>query len=159
MFLDEFPQLGKLDNFLPFLEVGRSKGVCVLIGLQDPAQFRVTYGKDLAEVFLGVAGTYIVCRSEGAAKTYFSKTLGEKVVERKQVTESGGGNTTSRTTSKIQSTKPVVTEDQISRLGAGRGGVLAVFAALDKDPVRLRWPYVSYPKRRAGQVPARWTEQ
>ena len=38
LFLDEFPQLPRVANFPSFLELGRSKGVAVVIGAQDAAQ-------------------------------------------------------------------------------------------------------------------------
>ena len=49
LFLDEFPQLPPIKQFPTFLELGRSKGVTVVIGAQDTAQIRAAYGPDQAK--------------------------------------------------------------------------------------------------------------
>jgi type IV secretory pathway TraG/TraD family ATPase VirD4 len=45
LFLDEFPQLPPIKQFPTFLELGRSKGVAVVIGAQDTAQIRAVNGQ------------------------------------------------------------------------------------------------------------------
>lgn len=44
--LDEVPQLGKIPQITTFLETSRSKGVRVVLGLQNPEQIDKTYGKE-----------------------------------------------------------------------------------------------------------------
>jgi hypothetical protein len=50
LFLDEFPQLPPIKQFPTFLELGRSKGVTVVIGAQDTAQIRATYGPEPTQI-------------------------------------------------------------------------------------------------------------
>jgi type IV secretory pathway TraG/TraD family ATPase VirD4 len=57
VFLNEFPQLPPIKQFPTFLELGRSKGVAVVIGAQDTAQIRAVYGQDQAKSWFGMAGT------------------------------------------------------------------------------------------------------
>ena len=57
LFLDEFPQLPPIKQFPTFLELGRSKGIAVVIGAQDTAQIRAVYGQDQAKSWFGMTGT------------------------------------------------------------------------------------------------------
>jgi hypothetical protein len=60
LFLDEFPQLPPIKQFPTFLELGRSKGICVVIGAQDTAQIPAVYGQDQAKSWFGMTGTKII---------------------------------------------------------------------------------------------------
>jgi hypothetical protein len=62
IFMDEFPQLGKLERFSSILEVGRSKGVCVVLGAQDMAQIQEIYGQYIGRTWGSLVGTQIVVR-------------------------------------------------------------------------------------------------
>jgi hypothetical protein len=62
LFLDEFPQLPVIKQFPTFLELGRSKGIAVVIGAQDTAQIRAAYGADQAKSWFGMIGTKIITR-------------------------------------------------------------------------------------------------
>ena len=157
LILDEFPQLGKLESFAPFLEVGRSKGICVVLGLQDISQIKEVYSNNTASVISGICGTYIICRSEGESKRWLSTLSGQRILEVKQQTSSKtvSGNTTS--TTYIEKVKPVIDEEDISTLGSRKDGILAILNPLETNPCRLIWPYVSYPDIREGQIPAKWT--
>ncbi|HHB82205.1 MAG TPA: hypothetical protein ENK61_01915, partial [Devosia sp.] len=65
LFLDEFPQLGKLENFSQFLEVGRSKGFRVVLGLQDLAQIKSVYDANIFESWSWMVGSYWIGRTQG----------------------------------------------------------------------------------------------
>ncbi len=155
MFLDEFPQLGKLDNFAQYLEVGRSKGMCVLIGLQDLAQLREIYGKETADVWAAICGTYIVCRSQGVdTLDWLIKFFGRKVVKTWSKSVSKQGNSKSEQ----EKERDIVTSQDILGLGATKLGVKALLSLNDESGAyRLIWPYVTFKKRRPSQQPAAWT--
>ncbi|MBU4569270.1 MAG: type IV secretion system DNA-binding domain-containing protein, partial [Alphaproteobacteria bacterium] len=69
LFLDEFPQLEQMEDFSALLDLGRSKGVCVVLTAQDTSQIRIRYGRDQTSSWTSMIGTHIVSRlnvGEGA---------------------------------------------------------------------------------------------
>lgn len=64
--LDEFPTLGKI-NWQGLYSVGRSRGVCMIIGIQNPEQVAKVYGKEDLSTLLGQAGIRIHGRDDAAA--------------------------------------------------------------------------------------------
>lgn len=159
LILDEFPQLGKLENFAQYLEVGRSKGMCVIQGLQDLAQLEEIYGRATANVWRAISGTYIVCRSQGVETVdWLTRFFGDKVVKQFRNTRASDGKT-SRT--ELDKTVPVVSADDIAGLGPDRGlrkGILGLLSLNNEHGIyRLIWPYVTLPEQRPAQIPALWT--
>lgn len=61
-FLDEWAQLPIVENFQSFITVGRSKGICVVLGLQDAAQIASKYGPDILKTILASIGTTMIMR-------------------------------------------------------------------------------------------------
>jgi hypothetical protein len=74
--LDEFPQLGKLKSFASILEVGRSKGVCCVLGAQDMAQIQDIYGQYAGKTWSSLVGTQIIVRvNAGETAQYLSTQI------------------------------------------------------------------------------------
>ena len=160
--LDEFPQLGKLENFAQYLEVGRSKGLCVLLGLQDLSQLREIYGRETADVWAAICGTYIVCRSQGVETVrWLTQFFGERSVKSRRVSFTNSEKGVRKTITEVIESEPVVTCHDLNALGDNRGsspGILALLSLNTGHGVyRLVWPYVSFPKVRENQIPAFWT--
>ena len=160
--LDEFPQLGRLENFAQYLEVGRSKGLCVLLGLQDLSQLREIYGRETADVWAAICGTYIVCRSQGVETVrWLTQFFGERSVRSRRVSFTNSEKSVRKTITEVVESEPVVTCHDLNALGDNRGsspGILAILSLNTGQGVyRLVWPYVSFPKVRENQVPALWT--
>lgn len=153
--LDEFPQLGKLTNFAQYLEVGRSKGMCVIMGLQDIAQLRDIYGREKADVWASIAGTYIICRSQGVETVdWIKKFFGERVIKRWTV--SIGKDSTSKSEHNERVT--LVNEQDLMGLGPKELGVQAILSLNNEHGIyRIVWPYMKFPTVRESQVPAGWT--
>lgn len=160
--LDEFPQLGRLENFAQYLEVGRSKGLCVILGLQDLAQLREIYGRETADVWASICGTYVVCRSQGVETVqWLSRFFGERTINTKRVSKTGSTKGMAKTVTEELRTESVITSDVLNGLGDNKGrspGILALLGLNTEHGVyRLIWPYVTFPKRRENQIPALWT--
>jgi hypothetical protein len=153
--LDEFPQLGKLEDFAPYLEVGRSKGLCVVLGLQDMAQLREIYKKETADVWAAICGTFIVCRSQGVETIeWIKKFLGEKTIRRWNRSFGKGGGSRSEQVQK----EGVVGDHDILGLGPKQNGVEAIVSLNNEHgSYKLIWPYVSFTPQRRPQVQAGWT--
>ena len=160
--LDEFPQLGKLENFAQYLEVGRSKGLCVLLGLQDLSQLREIYGRETADVWAAICGTYIVCRSQGVETVHWlTQFFGERTIRTRRVSLSNSEKGLRKTITEIVESEPVVTGHDLNGLGDNKGtspGILALLSLNTGHGVyRLVWPYVTLPRVRKNQIPAGWT--
>lgn len=145
-FLDEFPQLGKLENFAPLLEVGRSKGVRVVIGAQDLAQIRELYGRDAAQSWASMVGTQIFARiNPGETADWISKLVGQRIVERPNLSVSGtyGGAGQNVTRSYGRESIPVLLPSQLSdELGSSGAGVKCLLLGYRNANILL-WPYTT----------------
>jgi hypothetical protein len=159
LFLDEFPQLPPIKQFPTFLELGRSKGVAVVIGAQDTAQIRAVYGQDQAKSWFGMTGTKIITRINASeAAEDISRLIGEQEVERRIKSSTHAGGKTSVTESIQRELRRVVTASELaSRLGPTKGGVRVLFVGLGEDVYELELPYISLPKLREPIMPADWT--
>ena len=159
LFLDEFPQLPPIKQFPTFLELGRSKGIAVVIGAQDTAQIRAVYGADQAKSWFGMTGTKIITRINASeAAEDISRLIGEQEVERRIKSSTHAGGKTSVTESIQRELRRVVTASELaSRLGPTKGGVRVLFVGLGEDVYELELPYLSLPKLREPIMPADWT--
>ena len=160
LFLDEFPQLPPIKQFPTFLELGRSKGIAVVIGAQDTAQIRAVYGADQAKSWFGMTGTKIITRinaSESAEDV--SRLIGDQQVERRTRSETRAGGKTSVTESTQREARRVVTASELaSRLGPTEAGVRVLFVGLGEDVYELELPYIRLLKLRDPIWPADWTQ-
>ena len=160
--LDEFPQLGRLEHFSQYLEVGRSKGLCVILGLQDLAQLREIYGRETADVWASICGTYLVCRSQGVETIqWLTRFFGERTVQTRRISVTRSHNGVVRSITEERKPELVVTGHVLNGLGDNKGSTPGILALLslntERGVYRLVWPYVSLPIRRKNQVPALWT--
>ncbi len=159
LFLDEFPQLPPIKQFPTFLELGRSKGVAVVIGAQDTAQIRAVYGQDQAKSWFGMTGTKIITRINASeAAEDISRLIGEQEVERRTQSATRTGGKTSVTESTQRDVRRVVTASELaSRLGPTKGGVRVLFIGFGEAVYELELPYISLPRSREPIMPADWT--
>jgi hypothetical protein len=159
LFLDEFPQLPPIKQFPTFLELGRSKGVTVVIGAQDIAQIRAAYGPDQAKSWFGMVGTKIITRiNTSDAAEDISRLIGEQEVERPVRSATRSGGRLSVTESIHRETRRVVTASELaSRLGPTDRGVKVLFVGLEDAVYELELPYLKLPALRESIVPADWT--
>ncbi|MGD9669200.1 MAG: helicase HerA-like domain-containing protein [Hyphomicrobiaceae bacterium] len=159
IFADEFPQLPRLSHFSTFLDLGRSKGVITVIGAQDIAQLRATYGHERADAWVGMIGTKIITRiNAGRGAEEASALIGDQEIERVERSETMVGGKSSVTTMRRREIRRVVTASEIAtRLGPRRDGIAVLLLGLGDDVLELTVPYVTLPQRRPGHVPAQWS--
>jgi hypothetical protein len=169
LFLDEAPQLKKADWIPDIVAVGRSKGVRVLLGIQDIAQLRDIYGRDQAESWTSMIGTYIFTKIGGNdTARWISETIGVRDVERFERSTStssvyGGGNGRQQSTHSYRRVEDrVVKPDELTTLlGPVKKGVRGLLHLGDKYEYLLVWPYVhdQYPVGRKAWEPSAWVSQ
>jgi hypothetical protein len=95
IWLDELPDLGKVESLLELLGEGRSKGVAAFLGTQSIDALYAIYGKDLAEAILATVSHLGLLRSAGAVTaTWQADRLGDYEFDETNVTvtsQAGGG--------------------------------------------------------------------
>jgi hypothetical protein len=159
IFADEFPQLPRLAHFSTFLDLGRSKGVITVLGVQDIAQLRATYGRERADAWVGMIGTQIITRiNAGRGAEEASLLIGDQVVETVERTETNSGAQRSISHAKRRETRRVLTASEIAtRLGPKRDGIRIIALGVGPDVLELTVPYLTLPTCRPASVPATWT--
>ena len=168
-FLDEFPQLGKVEAVFPLCEIGRSKGVRVVIGTQDIPQIKEDYGEHRTNALVSMVGTHIVARvMPGETADYIAeKIIGEREVERLDVSTSSGtgrapgifttGGT--RTSSWKLVREPVMLPSELLQLGPDLklGGVKVLVSGVGEDLLEVLVPFSDPRRLRPASVIADWT--
>ena len=159
LFLDEFPQLERLDHFSTLLDVGRSKGISVVLGAQDLSQIRKTYGHDQADAWIGMIGTHIITRMNlGQSAETTSRLIGQQTVEHYRKSETRAGGNLSTTWTREREVRPVITPSELSdRLGAFRDGVRALLIGPGEHAYEITLPYPGLREIRPASMLADWT--
>ncbi|OIQ79952.1 coupling protein TraD [mine drainage metagenome] len=150
-YLDEFPQLGKLERVRALLEVGRSKGIRVVLACQDISQIREVYGEHAANSWLGIVGTYIFTRMGSGETANFiaEKVVGYKTIDRRIV----NGDETS---APVREKELVIDQSELSEaIGPHQNGVDALLIGF-KDALVINWPYTETVELREASVLADW---
>lgn len=160
LFLDEFPQLPRMNDFSTFLDVGRSKGVCIVLGAQDIAQIRAIYGRERADSWIGMVGTQVITRlNPGRGAEEASLMIGDQEIEKRSRSVSTVGTRTTVTESRHREMRRVVTAAELTnRLGPRKSGVRAMILGPGDDAYEINLPYIRLPKLRAPTIQSDWTK-
>ncbi len=158
--LDEFPQIGKV-KYQPLIEVGRSKGVRVVIGIQDINQVTKVYSEQDSNALMSMIGTKIVAQiAPGETAKKVAELIGEREVERHNLSISGSGSGKSTTSMMNREQIKVVYDSELSsELGnrPEKGGIVALLINNDAPYVyMLTWPHDSSENRRESYIEADW---
>lgn len=158
LFLDEFPQLGRLEDVGALVRLGRSKGIRVVLGVQDIAELRQIYGSDRAEAWTSSLATSIYTRLEGGSTAqWVSKRIGEQ--EREEHSRSSTEGTSGRSAtdqSSLRRSPTVLPVDLKTLLGPRADGVDVLVDGFDSGIYLVRYPHQKLSAKRKPFVPARW---
>ncbi|WP_375208270.1 helicase HerA-like domain-containing protein [Hyphococcus sp.] len=159
LFLDEFPQLPRMNDFSTFLDMGRSKGVIVVLGAQDIAQIRAVYGRERADSWIGMIGTQVITRLNfGRGAEEASLMIGDQDVEYKvRSTGTSGGHSTVTESIHRETRRVVTAADLSNRLGPRRKSIRIALLGPGKDAYELDLPYARQQQMRPASQPAQWT--
>ena len=159
LFLDEFPQLEAMDDLASLLDLGRSKGVCVVLAAQDTSQIRIRYGRDRTNAWLSMIGTHIIGRmNPGEGAEDISRAIGMQEIEREARSKSHSGGTSSVNISIERSLRSVMTPSELSsRLGRKGRKVRMLVLGFGEDVYEIDLPITILPPQRPANVPADWT--
>ncbi len=76
--LDEFIQIGRLDQVLPLLQVARSKGVRLALASQDTSGMEDVYNANVVKSMLSIVGTRIYGACAGPAAEISAGHVGKR---------------------------------------------------------------------------------
>ena len=143
LFLDEFPQLQAMDEFASLLDLGRSKGVCVVLTAQDMSQVRFRYGRDRADSWQALIGTHIIGQvNAGDAAEALSRSLGQQECEQMVRSRSHTRGQSSISFAPHRFMRPVMTASELgSELGRKDGGLRMLMAGFGEDYVLFDMPH------------------
>lgn len=161
---DEFPQLGKVDiNFM--IELGRSKGVRVILGFQNMKQIKKVYSENDMESWLSNIGTYVLVQVMGFDTTsWLTKEIGQRTIMRYSPSSSLNNTDQQVSTSEsyIKEQEDVISTDEWARLLGGKKEGVRVAVHTGKDYVYLldakHLTSEQKSKKRASHKPANWTK-
>ena len=86
LILDELAILKSFPLVLEAVERGRSKGLCVVAGVQDWGSMEEYYDKSARSLYTSFASKVFLAMKDPESAEYYSKSLGELVVDRVNVT-------------------------------------------------------------------------
>jgi hypothetical protein len=157
---DEFPQMGKVP-YMRLAALSRSKGGRLVIGLQDINQIITIYSEQEANALFSLIGTKIVAQvAPGETAKKVSDLLGEREVERLNLSISGSGSGKSTTSMMNRESIKVMYDSELSYELGNRpalGGVLALLINNDWPfALELLWPHKNIPDVRDPYVEAEW---
>jgi hypothetical protein len=155
--LDELPQLGRIDGVVRLVEVGRSKGIISVLGLQDIAQLDRTYSIEDRKTIVSSCSTHVYMRTNaGETADELASALGEQEVERLAVTRRADGREPGQQSWQAHRV-PVLTAAELASLRAGKAGCQGIVVGIGDDIYRVAWPILDIEQRRAAHEPAAWT--
>lgn len=172
LMLDEFPQLGKLEGFHQIIEKGRSRGICVILGLQDLSQLNETYGAEIAQTWISSIGTKIILRMSAgdSANTICSDMIGKRLVDWDEESMARapwqlheGSRGTTRTNSvksqELEVVSPAFLESEVGRIDTIAGPVIrGLVIGIGPDVLHLAWTIPAWPALRPPTMPAEWNK-
>lgn len=153
-FLDEFPQLGDLRQAIPLLEIGRSKGIRVVLSMQDVNQIKEIYGEHVAATWMSLVGTKIITQMQAGptANMVAKEIIGYRKIDRVVI---HNGKRQAPIREDVLVMEPSELE---SELGPDARGNAALVIGMG-DAYLLHWPLSrteDKDKIRKSFVPAKW---
>ena len=147
--LDEFPQLGRVESAIRGLEILRSKGVRIWLGIQSPAQLVHTYSQELWQVVADNTAWKFITRIQGDESADWAERMaGRRTIERYSRTRQAGAVTEAWN----RSTEPVMPAEEFrTRLSPDQRGVFALGLLPGRPDVHLF--HAAYEKLRRYRKP------
>ena len=160
LFLDELATLGKLNSLLNAFSLGRSKGLCVVAGIQDIGKLEHHYGPQLAKSITNTFSTQIILRcADHETAQWASKNLGEQevIITQKSSGSSRGEEHTTHSDSEQEQlkTRSLFMPSQISNFENLEG----VIRISGWPLLHVIWNYQAIPQNQALVIEADWLKR
>lgn len=158
-FLDEWGQLPEIKDFERFVTLGRSKGVCAVLGLQDLSQIAKNYGHEVLDILMASVGTKIITRINfGPTAERMERDLGDTTFYdyRRDMMTDG----TVKWLKETHAASPIERSEFDTMLGVDDKGVSAFVTGIGKNVYHVKFPFAEDNRDyRASNVPAEWTSK
>jgi len=149
VFLDEMAVLGKFEALIDFLERGRSKGLCVLGGIQDWGTIEESFGAKARSLFTNFNSKLFMRLSDPKTAEYYSDSLGEITFERRSQSTSVEGRIGHHPTATLSVDKvnePAVSPTELMSIPAPDGKWVYGWVRIPGYPIgRTRIPIQGLP--------------
>lgn len=157
-FLDEFPQLGFIEGFTPLLEIGRSKGVCCVIAVQNFNQLDEIYGISTSKSIRSMCKLHIYARiSVGESAIDISNSFSNTVWKKTDITVNDQGEVNS--VNQIEVSKPTVDISYLTGyLGTKNKYIDMIMTGFDDYIFNIKLPYTRMPTIREKNVFSDWAK-
>jgi type IV secretory pathway TraG/TraD family ATPase VirD4 len=154
LFLDELAALGHFDLLETVVTTGRSKGICVVIGIQDIGRIEHIYGREITKSLINSFATAVVLRcSDPATAQWASEALGEEETADFVSEHDNAKNPKSKSTN--VRLKPIYLPSEIMNLPD-----LAGILRISNWPIpKITWPYKKIPNHLTLDCAADWTKE
>jgi len=117
LMIDEFRQLGRMDDLVSKLTINAGYGFRVVIVLQNLSQLDEVYGKAVRETTVSACATQLYIRIDNLdTSEYLSKMLGETTIELKRTSLRRGGILGSKTINTDYDAVPLRTPQQLRQM-------------------------------------------
>ncbi len=90
--LDEARELGKVPGLADFINKGRSRGVCAVLGFQDFAGMKHAFGENVAHELTATCAHKLFLRLGAESAEWASRSIGKAEVRETQFSRSAGTN-------------------------------------------------------------------
>lgn len=154
--LDEIAQIPYVEQLKNLIALGRSKGACVWLGIQDFDLLVDQYGQYEVNSLIGMMQTKVILSmGSGTGADFASKLIGEREIFTQDFNEKGKRIP-------ITQTQRLVAPSEISQLPQPtlKHGIQGWMTITGWDAVlRLTWPITKFPKVREGVEIAEWIDQ
>ena len=91
--LDETRELGKVPGLSDFINKGRSRGLCVVLGIQDYAGMKHAFGEDVAHELTATCAHKLFLRLGAESAEWASRSIGKCEVRETNFSRTDGMNT------------------------------------------------------------------
>ncbi|RZJ21651.1 MAG: hypothetical protein EON51_10225 [Acinetobacter sp.] len=153
--LDEIAQIPYIEQLKNLIALGRSKGACVWVGIQDFDLLVDNYGQHEVNSLIGMMQTKIILSmGSGTGADLASKLIGDREIFTEDFDENG-------TRIPLTQTQRLVAPSEISQLPQPtlKHGIQGWMTITGWDAVlRLTWPITKFPKIREGVKIAEWID-
>lgn len=114
--IDEFANIGRIPNFTEIQASVRSREISIEIIIQAISQLKKVYPKDWETIFNNCASLLYLGTNDKDTMDYFSKRAGLQTITQANYSESRGRNR-SGSTSYSSRQRPLLTPDEVARIG------------------------------------------
>jgi len=151
--LDELGALPRISALLDAITLGRSKGICLIVGTQDLGRLESVYGREQVQTISSQFGTHLIGRlGDESTASWAAKLFGQQRIERLQISENqaqgytgGLSYTPAVSTTWQQSDKASLIDSDFLHLPKATGKGFYIWARLTDDEGHSLLGKLKYP--------------